>query len=92
MRAASERYVSAVEENGTTEKMQYSDEFVGNRIEGRMGHDEVTLNMEPPRNDALDGCTPKITGLRPRNLVRCADTTCIEGKSVSCALVNSRFH
>ena len=41
--------------------MQYSDEFVGNRIEGRMGHDEVTLNMEPPRNDSpAAGVTPVI--------------------------------
>ena len=44
-----------------------------------MGQDEVTLNIEPPRKDVLDGRTRIMIGLRPRNLVRCTDVTCIVG-------------
>jgi hypothetical protein len=74
------------------EKMQYSDRFACNSMEGRMGQDDVTLNTEPPRKDALDGFTLMMTGLRPRNLVRCADVTLIPGKLTPVEAVNSRIH
>ena len=57
-----------------------------------MGQDEETLNTEPPRKDALDGFTPMMTGLRPRNLVRCPDVTFIAGIPASIDAVNSRVH
>jgi len=57
-----------------------------------MGQDEETLNTEPPRKDALDGFTPMMTGLRPRNLVRCPDVTLIAGIPAPVDAVNSRVH
>jgi hypothetical protein len=73
--------------------MQYSDRFFsGNLIDGRMGQDDVTLNSELPKNDALDGNTRMMVGLRPRNLLRFGDTTCIADIPLMADPENSSVH
>ena len=72
--------------------MQYSDRFEGNRIDGRIGHDDVTLNTELPKNEARDGSTRIMAGLRPRNLLRWLEMTCIAGMPTLVDPENSSTH